>query len=296
MAPSPELRKRLIVAAYAMGVALLILLLPASFTAPARLVFTEGVGPAQDLVFQSAGDALATTGTLRDAFLAEEKARALQRRLERLRNRNVRLKEMVLDRQRRLREYTRLELSGPSFRVISARVTGYDSTAARRSIVVRAGTTDGVREGFAVTAAGALVGTVSRAGPWHSRVKLITDVQSRVACRVQRTRSLCVLRGTGAPNCTVEWVRRDAKLAKGDLLVTSPVADVLSKPPILPAGLPAASIVRADPGRTQPLFQDVSARPCVDPSRLEMVQLIAPVTDRTGAEGEVRRGSVATSE
>lgn len=283
---SSQIRRNLLVFGYVTGIALIMLLLPARFTAPARVVFTEAVAPAQGVVFRAAGDALATTGTLRDAFLARERERLQARRIEQLQSREERLRELILDRQRRLQSYERLDVQDFSFRALSSRVSAYDSTSMRRSIVIGAGSSDGVREGHAVTARGALIGTVREAGPWHSRVQLLTDGESRIPCRVQRTRDLCVLEGTGSALCSVEWVGRTSKVRAGDVLVSAPVEAALSEPPVLPAGVPAATIVQVRPGRTRPLFQEVTARPRVDTSRLEAVEVIIPRGRAAGGDEE----------
>ena len=75
----PELRRRLLAVACTVSVAVAILFLPARVTAPARVVFTQAAGPAEAVVFNAAGGAAATAGTLRDALLSQDRARASSR-------------------------------------------------------------------------------------------------------------------------------------------------------------------------------------------------------------------------
>jgi len=276
----PELRRRLFLLAYALGVAVAILLVPARVTAPARIVFTQAIGPVEHVTFNAAGDAAATAGTLRDAFMRQEQARQLEQELERLRNERLFLRELVLERQRRLRSFEQLKVEGFAFHALSVPVTAYDSSPMHQSITIAAGTRQGVREGLAVCATGAVVGKVIEAGPWRSRARLVTDAASLLSCRVQRTRDLCVLQGTGGVHCSVDWLDRDAAVQQGDVLVTAPMDELVSQRPLIPAGLPVASVTLAEPGGTDPLFQRVTAAPLVNVRRLEVVEVVVP------AEGE----------
>jgi len=274
--PSRNLRQKLLRFAYVLAAALFIVLLPARVTAPARIMFTQAVGPAEQVAFNAAGQAAAATGTLRDAFLGQERSRALEREVQRLRNQSVVLKEVLLDRESRISSFEQLKVEGFAFSALSAPVTAYDSSTMRHSITVAVGSRHGVREGLAVCALGALVGEVSEAGPWYSRVRLITDPASCLACRVQRTRRLCVVQGTGGVNCTVEWLDRDADVRPGDVLITAPTDEALSQRPLVPPGLPVATVVLADRERADPMFKHVSAAPRVNVRRLEVVEIVIP--------------------
>jgi len=276
-----KLRRRLLLLAYTLGIALGMLLLPARLTAPARIVFTQALGPAEQLLFNAAGDAAAGAGTLRDALLASERSRALEQQVRRLRNERLVLREMLLDRQRRIESFERLRLAGARFRALSTQVTAYDARPMRRSICIAAGSRDGVRAGLAVCSAGAVVGQVVEVGPWYSRVRLITDAGSALPCRVQRTRELCILQGTGGVNCAVQWLSRDAQVRAGDVLVSAPMDRLLSARPLVPPGLPVAEVTLAEPGRDNPLFKHVRAAPLVNLRRLEAVEVVMPVEARS---------------
>ena len=271
-----DLRRKLWVFAAAMGVALLIFAIPARYTAPARMVFTRGLAPAERLVFNAGGDGLAAAGTLGEALVRREKTRATRREYRRLQNRNAALRELILDRQRRLESFNKLQISRQPFEAVSAGVVAYDSSVLRRTITIGAGKRDGVRNGQAVVALGAVVGTVSEVGGTCSRVRLLTDSSTALPARLQRTRELGVLRGTGGGSCTVEWLRRRGRVREGDLLVTVPVRQVLSHQPQMPAGLPLATVARVRPGAEQPLFHRVKAVPRLNVWRLEVVEVLVP--------------------
>ncbi len=269
-------RQRLRTIAYVLVVSVLILLMPARLTAPARILFTQAVGSVEDLAFQTAGDTLAATGTLRDAILSQERDRRLRRDLVRLLNERGARKERIRALELRLRSIGALRVEEFPCRPVSARVTAYDSSPMHRSITIGVGTRHGVRQGLIVCSAGAVIGQVIEAGPWFSRVRLITDSASSLPCRVSRTRNRCILQGAAGPSCSVEWVDRDADVRAGDVLVTAPVDHVLSQPPLVPAGLPVATVKGVKRSPMNPLFLDVTAAPRVNLARLEMVEVIVP--------------------
>jgi len=275
-----QLRARLTLVGYFLGAAVLLFLMPARLTAPARTVFTQAAGPIEALAYGAGGDAVAAATTLREALLDRERDRLLAREVLRLRNENAELRE-ALRRERMRSRGTGISLSGP-FKAIGASVTSYDSSPMRRSITIAAGTRKGVRKGVAVVAMGAVVGTVVEAGQWLSRVRLITDAESLAPCRVSRTRDVCVLKGTGGPVCRVELIQKDASVKPGDVLVTAPQEELLERRPLMPPGLPVATILRVEPSRTDPLFLEVKAAPRVNVERLEVVEVIVPVEPAEG--------------
>jgi rod shape-determining protein MreC len=259
-----------------LAVSAFLFLLPARFTAPARVLFNEAAGPAQTALYQGAGETLAATGTLSDMFRGEDRERLLLRELEEARNRNAALADLLRRQKRRLESIRRLQLEELGFRALRAPVAAYDTSPSRRSISVRAGTRDGVRPGLAASAMGALVGVVQEAGPWQCRVRLITDPRSAVPCRLSRSRSVCILQGTGGPTCEVQWVDRSEFVEPGDAVVTASL-DVEPRGEMrLPDGLPAANITDVARDRMEPLFYDVTAEPRVNLERLEEVEILIP--------------------
>jgi len=283
---APSVRRRLVFFAYVLGAALIVLLLPARLTAPVRILFVEVAGPGEGAAFAGAGNTLSATGTLRDAFLSEERERLDRQQVRRLLNDYEHIRERLHDQERRLRSFEQLDVAEFRFRAVSASVTAYDTSPMRQSVTIAAGTRDGVRQGMAAVADGALVGTVSEAGPWRSRIRLITDAASLLSCRVSRTRGLCVLRGTGTVHCTVEWLDRDAPARLGDVLVTAPIRSGASGAPLIPGGLPVAWIMALEEGRSDPLFLWVKAAPRVNVRRLEVVEVIVPVGNAAGAAAD----------
>jgi rod shape-determining protein MreC len=268
--------KRLKLVLALLGLAGILLVLPSRFTAPARVLFNEAAGPLETAVFQQGGKALAATGTLADIFLQKDRERALSGEVEKLQNENAALSDEALRLRDALHSVENLSLKGSGFRALRAPLSSYDVSAMRHSITVRAGSRDGVRRGLAVTAEGALIGVVRETGPSECRVQLITDPESSIACRVSRTRTLCILQGTGGEVCRAEWLDRDSFVEQGDVLVTTTLRVNERGSPQVPEGLPAATVISVRSGDMHPLFLSVEAAPRVNVRRLEGVEVLVP--------------------
>ncbi len=263
-----------------MVVSAFLFLMPSRFTAPARVLFQEAAGPVQTAAFQGAGDALATGGTLTEMFSQRDRERALAREVTRLRSENVELDERLRRQGRALQSVAALAVAEGDFHAVRAMVSAYDTTATRRSISIRAGTRQGVAPGMAVTADGALVGVVVESGRRQSRVRLITDAESVIPCRVAGTGALCVLQGTGGDECDVDWLDRDSFVESGDAVVTASLDSVSGGVLKLPDGVPAVTVTSVETDPLRPLFKDVAARPRVNLRRLEGVEVLVP-SDRS---------------
>ncbi|MBS3764078.1 MAG: rod shape-determining protein MreC [Planctomycetes bacterium] len=273
---SQQTRKKVVFLAYVVGVAVFLLVLPARFTAPARVVFIQAAGPLETTMFRMSGDAAAFSGTLRDCFLARERLRLDKKQVHKIANRNVVLKERLKQQNNILEDLKKLEIARPRFRTLGASVSSYDADPMHRSITLAAGSRKNIRKGQAVTAEGTLVGIIMEAGPWYSRVRLITDPASRLPCRIQRTRRRCILHGTGATHCEVEWVDRRSDVQPDDVLVTAPVSKLVSEKPLIPPGMPVATVKAVKKPREDPLFWRIPASPRVNLERLESVVVIIP--------------------
>ena len=255
---------------------LILCLLPASATAPLRIVFLEAIGPLQGAAFEAAGDMAATGGTLSEMFLAEERKRALGGAVSKLRNDLISARQEVKTLKERLESVRKLKAEDISYETLSARVTAYDSVSMQRSVTVSAGSTDGVMPGQAVCALGALVGRVREVGPWRSRVRLVTDPESRVACRLSSTRGICVAQGTGARTLRVDWLDRHSGVKPGDSLVTAMLERLGEGRTMMPPNLPVATVSEVTHSETDPLLLSVHAKPRVPTDRLEWVEIVIP--------------------
>lgn len=262
--------------AFLLIIALILSLLPASVTAPLRVVFLETIGPLQGAAFEAAGDATATGGTLSEMFLDKERERALGGAVTKLRNDLIAAKQEARTLRQRLESVRKLKTDEISYETLSARVTGYDSVSTQRSVTIAAGSTDGVNEGQAVCALGAFVGQVEQVGPWRCQVKLITDPSSQIPCRLSSTGTICVAQGTAGRTLKVDWLDRHSPVKPGDSLVTARLESVGEGPALTPPGLPVANITETKRNKDDPLLMSVYAMPRVPTDRLEWVEIVMP--------------------
>lgn len=262
------------------ALAAILLLLPARLTAPARTVYLQAGGPLLESGYALAGDAAAAAGTLRDALIAQESARVSSRQLQHVESQNLLLRESLGRLTARIEGYEALDLAQSQTVAVSADVVSYDTTPGRSSIAVAAGRRDGLSGGEVVAAGGAVVGTVTEAGPFYSRVRLLTDPATSLPVRSMRTRQLYVLRGKDGVRCVLEMADRDQDVRRGDILLTTPTLKAGAEEPLAPPGLPLARVVSVQADSTRPLSQKVDLRPVVDLERLETVLVLV----RNGGE------------
>jgi len=114
----------------------------------------------------------------------------------------------------------------------TARVIGVGGGTFERSVLVGAGATDNVLRGYPVVDESGLLGRVIHVGRWTSRVLLITDLNSRVPVRVERTGALAIAEGQNEGFLRLLFLPRDTRVQVGDRLLTSGHGGVF--PPDLP--------------------------------------------------------------
>ncbi len=144
---------------------------------------------------------------------------------------------------------------------IAARVIADPGGPYVRSLLVRAGSRDGVRKGRAVITAQGLVGRVTEVGEFTSRVMLITDLNARTAVIVGNTGERAIMTGANADLPRLLHLGRTGTIAKGDKVVTS------GHDGILPPGLPVGEVVDVGP-------EGIRIRPAVDMQALGYVRII----------------------
>lgn len=165
------------------------------------------------------------------------------------------------------------------------------STGWRCVVRVGRGARDGVAEGDAVVAPDGLVGRVIETSARTADVLLLSDGDSRVACRIETAGGVPVrgvLSGGGIASgdrelemaqavapFTVEYLDKDATIRPGDLVLTSGLGASF------PAGIPVGTVVSAEPDASR-LHQRVVVAPRVDFGALRRVFVLR----RGGAPGE----------
>jgi rod shape-determining protein MreC len=228
------------------------------FMERARVAVSDLLSPIVDVASEPAQTVSDFMDTLTElAVLREENAR--------LRQENARLLEWeraartLQSQNAALRSLTNF-VDVPAASEIAARVIGDASGVYVRSLLLAAGADNGVAKGQAVITGEGLVGRVIEAGQQVSRVLLITDLNSRIPVRLERTRVRAILVGDNTDRPLLEYLPGSDVVAPGDRVVTSGDAGVF------PPGLAVGEVVVVTDG-------SVRVQPFVDWNQLEFVRV-----------------------
>ncbi|WP_336083485.1 rod shape-determining protein MreC [Thalassospira sp. CH_XMU1448-2] len=164
---------------------------------------------------------------------------AWQQAARNLSHENVRLRELA--------RYT----NPPALHLVTSRVIADMGGAYAHSVMISAGSRDGVAKGQAVISDEGLVGRVAEAGYQASRVLLITDINSRVPVIVENSRDRAFLSGDNTNRPLLTFLTADAAVAPGDRILTSGHGGAF--PPGIPIGV--VSSVSENAVRVAPLFR-----------------------------------------
>ena len=149
----------------------------------------------------------------------------------------------------------------PQATSLTARVISTAGAPYGASMIVTAGTKDGVRKNMAAVSADGLVGRVIEVGEWSSRILLLHDPESRVPVAVQEDGTRAILAGLGSDGLELRYLPADTVLRAGMRLQTSGHGG------LLPPNLPVASIAATTDGSLRVV-------PAADSSRLNYVRLL----------------------
>jgi rod shape-determining protein MreC len=199
---------------------------------------------------------------------AHERARELVLRTQQLELERQQLVELKGESERLRRLLSFSELSGER-RFVGARVIGIRLGAVGRQILtLDRGANDGLAPMMPVVVAEGVVGRVHSVAAATADVLVVTDLNSSIAVRVERTRARANVRGTGKPDlCRLDYALRSEDMIEGDPLVTSGTDGVF------PRGLPVGKVTQLE-RRQHGLFQDAKVVPAVDVTRVEEVLVL----------------------
>jgi rod shape-determining protein MreC len=247
-----------------------------------RVAVTDTASPALDVLSRPLGALGHLMDRARDfvavyqnnARLAEENERLLrwQQAAFRLASENARLREL-------------LKLTPePATTFITARVIANSGGAYVRSLMIHAGSENGVERGQAAMTGEGLVGRVSEVGRQAARVLLVTDLNSRVPVIVEGPQQRALLTGDNSERPCLRYLNAGAEIKVGDRVVTSGQGGVF--PPGLPVGVVAS--LDGEAPRVEPY---------VEMSRVEYLRIVdyglanglpnpVPIASRSGRRAE----------
>jgi rod shape-determining protein MreC len=189
-----------------------------------------------------------------------------------------RVRELELERQQLLSERAEVErlrrlLSFAEVpterRYLGARVIGVRlGTAGLQILTIDRGGDDGIAKHMPVVVAEGVVGRVHSVAGHSADVLALTDRNSSIAVRVDRTRVRANVRGLGKPDAAkLEFALRTEDMIEGDALVTSGTDGVF------PRGVPVGKVTQLERS-AHGLFQEARVIPAVDVTRLEEVLVV----------------------
>jgi rod shape-determining protein MreC len=193
--------------------------------------------------------------------LAHENASLRQQNID-LERDNARLHELLAAYQQdtgiapRLAEYPR---------AVKARIIGFPPENGIQSVTIDKGTRDGVSTDDGVLSADGVVGRIVEAGPFTSKVALLTDFTSTIPAIVQRGRYWGVAKGNQS-SVRLDYVSQDAPLRIGDKVVTGEARSFHS-------GALIGTIVKIERSDSS-LYQTAVVKPAADFSTLDRVVVV----------------------
>ncbi|HKA68553.1 MAG TPA: rod shape-determining protein MreC [Actinomycetes bacterium] len=209
----------------------------------------------------------------------------LSAEVERLRTENGALRQQLsttVVNQAELRELGRLlQVAGAGeYRVVAARVIGIGpAQGLARTITLDAGRTDGLRPEQTVINGDGLVGRVLAVGLQSSTVLLTVDPSVAVGIRMEGSREIGVVTGTGGAVLTLQLLNPQARLYPGDRLVT--FGSTAGRPYV--PGVPVGSVVSVSRG-ADGASRTVEVLPYVRFSSLDLVGIVVEQVRRDSRE------------
>ena len=195
---------------------------------------------------------------------------AIQAENARLTEENTKLREwyqtaLLLEAENKsLRELMNVKTE-PQNTYITARILSDSNSNFAKSLLVSAGTLDGVQKGQAVIAGDGLIGRVVEAGEKTARVLLITDMNSRVPVLVENSRQHAIFAGQNEHQGHLVHLPPESNVADGARIITSGLGGVF------PMGLPVGIAKNND--------IDVVIEPFADFNRLMHVRIVSRPAD-----------------
>jgi len=159
------------------------------------------------------------------------------------------------------------------FKTTTAPVIARDPSGVLKTIVIGAGTDQGVRVDQVVLSEQGVVGRVSEAGSNYAKVVLITDSASSVSALVQVSRSSGIVRGQYGDSLVMEWILQSDPVKPGDVVVTAGLGIGNELRSLYPKGLVIGTVVDVTKAEVS-AYQRAVVAPAVDFRKLENVLVV----------------------
>ena len=220
-------------------------------------------------------DAGITSNRFFQAITEIERLRAdnatLRADVDRLTLENVRLREEAFAAQQAAR--LGAVAKGLPFETVAATVIARDPSNILATIVLGAGTDEGVKVGHVVVSDQGLVGRVSEVGSNYSKVLLITDPSSTLSALVEGSRATGIVRGQYGDSLIMDWILQTETVKVGDVVVTAGLGLGAELRSLYPKGLVVGKVLQLQNAEAA-AYQRAIIAPAVDLRRLENVLVV----------------------
>jgi rod shape-determining protein MreC len=211
-----------------------------------RVAISDTVVPILDVMSRPAGAIADVVGAVRE--LATLRAENVRLREENANLMHWQTLARQLDNENRALHNQLNYLPDPDPSFITARVVGDTGGAFVHSMLINAGSRDGIRKGQAVIAGEFLVGRIAEVGNRSARVLLITDINSHIPVLLENSRAKAILTGDNTDRPRLSYLPANTNAAPGDRVISSGHGGAF--PPGLPIGVIASvqeGVVRVEP-------------------------------------------------
>jgi rod shape-determining protein MreC len=183
---------------------------------------------------------------------------------EKLLHENIKLKALThyAEKSADLREFRkRYQLEG----ALLAKVLTKTMTEQEQSMVVNRGTSHGIKKDMIAVYKFQLLGRVCEAFPFYSKIKLITDKQSKISAYANKTNTRGIVEGKNIVNkCDLKYISHLKALENDDLVFSS------GQGLLFPEGFCLGKITKI---KTKGVCHKVEIEPLIDLKSLEMCHL-----------------------
>jgi rod shape-determining protein MreC len=156
----------------------------------------------------------------------------------------------------------------PTYERLAVQVIAFNSSPYFQSVVINAGTNNGLLVGMPVESTRGLIGQIYRTSPNASQVLLVSDTNSHIPVRLGNSRATGILQGSGASrDMIIDWIDLEESIEVGEPVLTAGLGGRFPEDLILGR---VTSIDR----RESELHQKASVRANTDFEDLEIVTVI----------------------
>ncbi len=163
------------------------------------------------------------------------------------------------------------------YKTITAPVIARDPSGVLKTIVIGAGTDQGVRVDQVVLSEQGVVGRVGEVGSNYAKIILVTDSSSSVSALVQTSRASGIVRGQYGDTLVMEWILQSDPVKRGDVIVTAGLGIGNELRSLYPKGLVIGTVVDVTKAEVS-AYQRAVIAPAVDLRKLENVLVITDGT------------------